>query len=200
MPPKVPSGRGNRQQRDVRAKGVRGNKRSLKQNRPVVGDVRKKVSPSTWNTAGSSSVYFRQLKWLPGALSDRRLLCCLTRKEKRERNMEAGGLTCRLSPRLVCFLQGMKDFQKQRRDRALRGERDGDEDLVFYRILFTAMLLRVILAFQCLPFLPINFQSLPFWYDKVNCMCAYVWVNVRICGWSERLRQENPGHCAQVTP
>lgn len=47
MPQKVPLGRGNRQQRDVRAKGVRGNKRRLKQNNPVVDDVRKQSIPAS---------------------------------------------------------------------------------------------------------------------------------------------------------
>lgn len=93
MPQRFPPGKGNRQQRDARAKGVRGNQKTprLKQNRPIVDDVRELVSPSTWNTAGSSRVYFCQPKRLPSALSDRQLLCCLTRKEKKERGAEWGG-------------------------------------------------------------------------------------------------------------
>ena len=86
MPQRFPPGKGNRQQRDVRAKGASG-KQKKDQNRTGRSRMtsERTVSPSTWNIAGSSRVYFCQLKRLPGALCDTWLLCCLTRKEKRER-------------------------------------------------------------------------------------------------------------------
>lgn len=46
---------------------------------------------STWMVARSGRVYLRQSKLLPSALSARWLLCCLTRKEKKERGAGRGG-------------------------------------------------------------------------------------------------------------
>lgn len=114
MPQRFPPGKGNRQQRDARAKGVRGNQKTprLKQNRPIVDDVRELVSPSTWNTAGSSRVYFCQPKRLPSALSDRQLLCCLTRKEKKERGAEWGGAGLWAFPLLGVLSLGDEAFSE----------------------------------------------------------------------------------------
>lgn len=74
--------------------------------------------PNTWNVAGSSWVYFCLPERLLGALSDRQLLFCLTRKEKNE--WGAGEAT---PPPFhwVCFPSGIKHFQQQGSDEALRG-------------------------------------------------------------------------------
>lgn len=85
------------QERETGNRGMRGLKmwegtKMTKTEQANVGwRQRRIVIQSTWNIAGSSQVYFCQPKRLPGALSDRRLLCCLTRKEKKELGAGRGG-------------------------------------------------------------------------------------------------------------
>ncbi|MEQ2232788.1 hypothetical protein ILYODFUR_015071 [Ilyodon furcidens] len=66
-----------------------------------------------------ASVSFRLSKRLPGALSDTRLLCHLTRKEKKEVGVGRSelwrakrGLTLDFPPSRLYFPPGMRDFQK----------------------------------------------------------------------------------------
>lgn len=75
---RFPPGKGNRHQRNAEAKGVRGTNRT--EQLLMTPEGRRGESPRTWNIVGSRQVYFCRLDRLPGALSDGKLLYCLTRK------------------------------------------------------------------------------------------------------------------------
>ena len=109
------------QERETGNRGIRGlkvragnKKRTKTEQAARWWRQREQSVPSTWNVAGSSQVYFCQLKRLPGALCDTWLLCCLTRKEKRE---QGEGRRVGLGPfplSRVCFPpQGWRIFRSR---------------------------------------------------------------------------------------
>lgn len=95
--------------------------RGNKQNRPIVDDARetgvggeeKSSQPQHLKYRCSSQVYFCRLHRLPGALSDGQLLCCLTRKDKKEGKGEVGReLACELFSPLGVLSLGDESFSE----------------------------------------------------------------------------------------
>lgn len=167
MPQRLPSGKGNGQHEGWEGERCEGWTKKTNRTGRLWMTSEKIVSLSTWNVAGGSWVYFCQPKRLPGALSKRWLLCCVTRKEKKKHG--AGrrvGVAWELPPSRVCFPPGKRDFQKQGCDERWTGGNFG-----LCRCLYVCMCFCGNIAES----LSISYHLWKHSFYRFKCMIIFMW-------------------------